>query len=115
MLEILRAGGLTTGGFNFDAKVRRQSIDAADLFHGHIGGIDTIARGLLNAASIMEDGKLEAFRSERYADWDGELGRMIHGEGTTLANVADHAVQQGLAPQGRSGRQEWCENLLNRA
>jgi len=115
MLEILRAGGFTTGGFNFDAKVRRQSIDAADLFHGHIGGIDTLARGLLNAAAIIEDGKLESFRAERYAGWDGELGRMIHAEGTTLAAIADHAVQQGLSPQRKSGRQEWCENLINRA
>lgn len=115
MLEVLRAGGLDTGGWNFDAKVRRQSIDAADLFHGHIGGIDTIARGLLNAAAIIEDGKLEAFRAERYAGWDGELGRMIHAEGTTLAAIADHAVQQGLSPQRKSGRQEWCENLVNRA
>lgn len=115
MLEILRAGGFTTGGFNFDAKVRRQSIDAADLFHGHIGGIDTLARGLLNAAAIIEDGKLESFRAERYAGWDGDLGRMIHAEGTTLASIADHAVQQGLSPQRKSGRQEWCENLVNRA
>jgi xylose isomerase len=115
MLEVLRAGGLTTGGFNFDAKVRRQSVDAADLFHGHIGGIDTIARALLNAASILEDGKLEAFRAERYSGWQGELGQLIHQPDTTLAQIADHAVQHGLDPQGRSGRQEWAENLLNRA
>ncbi len=115
MLEVLRAGGLGNGGWNFDAKVRRQSIDAVDLFHGHIGGIDTIARGLLNAAALIEDGKLETFRAERYAGWDGDLGRMIHAEGTTLAAIADHAVQQGLNPQRKSGRQEWCENLVNRA
>lgn len=114
-LEVLRAGGLGNGGWNFDAKVRRQSIDAADLFHGHIGGIDTVARGLLNAAAIIEDGKLDAFRAERYAGWQDDLGRMIHADGTTLAAVADHAVQHGLAPARRSGRQEWCENLLNRA
>ena len=115
MLEVLRAGGLTNGGFNFDAKVRRQSVDAADLFHGHIGGIDTIARALLNAAAILEEGKLEAFRTERYAGWQGELGQMIHRPGTTLGDIADHAVQHALDPQGRSGRQEWAENLINRA
>jgi xylose isomerase len=103
-----------TGGFNFDAKVRRQSIDAADLFHGHIGGIDTIARAFLRAAAIIEDGALEAFRAERYAGWQGDLGRMIHADGTTLAQVADHAVQANRAPEAKSGRQEWCENLINR-
>ena len=114
LLEVIRAGGFTTGGFNFDAKVRRQSIDAADLFHGHIGGVDTIACALLRAAAIIEDGQLEAFRAERYAGWQGELGRMIHAEGTTLAQIADRAVQANAAPSPRSGRQEWCENLINR-
>ena len=115
MLEFLRADGFTTGGFNFDAKVRRQSIDAADLFHGHIGGVDTIARGLLRAAKLIEDGRLEDFRSQRYAGWDGELGRKIHADGTGLADIANHAVSNKLAPERRSGRQEWCENLLNQA
>ena len=114
-LEVLRAGGLGNGGWNFDAKVRRQSIDAVDLMHGHIGGIDVIARGLLRAAALIEQGQLERFRAERYAGWQGELGRMIHAEGTTLAAVADRAVQSNSAPQPRSGRQEWCENLINRA
>ncbi|ESZ88069.1 MAG: xylose isomerase [Blastomonas sp. CACIA14H2] len=114
MLEVLRAGGLGNGGFNFDAKVRRQSIDAVDLFHGHIGGVDTIARALLRAAAIIEDGRLEAFRAERYAGWKGELGQMIHAEGTTLAAIADRAVTANSAPEPRSGRQEYCENLVNR-
>jgi len=113
MIEIIRAGGFTTGGFNFDAKVRRQSIDAADLFHGHIGGVDTIARALLRAAAIIEDGRLDAFRAQRYAGWQGELGQLIHGDGTTLAMIADLAAQSNTAPQARSGRQEWLENLLN--
>ncbi|MAF61002.1 MAG: xylose isomerase [Blastomonas sp.] len=114
MLEVLRAGGLGNGGFNFDAKVRRQSIDAVDLFHGHIGGGDTIARSLLRAAAIIEDGRLEAFRAERYAGWKGELGQMIHAEGTTLAAIADRAVSANSAPELKSGRQEYCENLVNR-
>jgi xylose isomerase len=114
MLEILRAGGFGTGGFNFDAKVRRQSIDAIDLFHGHIGAIDTVARALLRAAAILEDGKLEAFRSERYAAWRGELGNMVHASDATLASVAEIAVQSNHPPEPRSGRQEWLENLINR-
>ncbi|MGR6330385.1 xylose isomerase [Sphingomonas sp. XXL09] len=113
-LEIVRAGGFTTGGFNFDAKVRRQSIDAVDLFHGHIGGIDTVARSLLNAAAIIEDGRIDAFKRDRYAGWDEELGRMIHADDTGLADIADLAVSRNLDPQPRSGRQEWLENLLNR-
>lgn len=115
MLEIIRAGGFTTGGFNFDSKVRRQSIDAADLFIGHIGGMDTIAKGLLNAAQLIEEGRLDAFRAERYAGWQGDLGRMIHADGTSLADVAQHAIATNAAPQPRSGKQEWCENLVNRA
>ena len=114
MLEIIRAGGFTTGGFNFDSKVRRQSIDAADLFIGHIGGMDTIAKGLLNAAQLIEEGRLDAFRAERYAGWQGDLGRMIHAEGTSLADVAQHAIETNAAPKPKSGKQEWCENLLNR-
>lgn len=114
MIEILRAGGFTTGGFNFDAKVRRQSVDAADLLHGHVGGIDVIARALLRAAAVIEDGRLDAFRADRYAGWQGPLGQMIHAPSTGLADIADHAVGRDLMPQPRSGRQEWCENLLNR-
>lgn len=115
MLEFLRAGGFDTGGFNFDSKVRRQSVDAVDLFHGHIGGVDVVAQALLNAAAIIGDGALEDFRAERYAGWQGELGRRIHAEGTTLVDVAQHAIDSNSQPQGRSGRQEWCENVINRA
>jgi xylose isomerase len=113
LIEILRAGGFTDGGFNFDAKVRRQSIDAADLFHGHIGGIDTIARALLRAEAAIEDGRLDGFRSERYAGWAGEFGQSIHASGATLAGIADRPLGEA-APVARSGRQEWCENYLNR-
>ena len=114
MLEIIRAGGFTTGGFNFDAKVRRQSIDAVDLFHGHIGGIDTIALALVKAAAIIEDGRVDAFRAERYAGWKGELGQAIHKGDATLASIADLATERDLQPQPRSGRQEWLENMMNR-
>ena len=114
MLEIIRAGGFTTGGFNFDAKVRRQSIDAADLFHGHIGAVDTIARALLRAAAIIEDGQLDKFRAARYAGWQSELGQMVHEPDTTLVDIANVAIQSNHAPQPQSGRQEWCENLVSR-
>ena len=109
VMEVLRAGGLGNGGWNFDAKVRRQSIDAVDLLYGHIGGIDTIARALLRAAAIIEDGQLEAFRQERYAGWQGELGKAIHADGATLASVAEHAIQSNRGPEPKSGRQEWCQ------
>lgn len=115
MLEILRAGGFTTGGFNFDAKVRRQSIDAADLFYGHIGAMDVIAQGLLDAAAILEDGTLEDFRAERYAGWNGELGRSFHAADATLESVAQHAIEANQSPVPKSGRQEWCENIVNQA
>ena len=115
MLEIIRAGGFTRGGFNFDAKVRRQSIDAADLFHGHIGGIDTIARALLRAEAIIVDGQIDGFRKQRYAAWDGDLGRAIRADDASLDSLADLAVNRALAPQPQSGRQEWLENLINRS
>ena len=75
MYEILRGGGFTTGGFNFDAKLRRQSMARDDLFHAHIGGIDTLARSLLVAADMLTAGRLDALREARYAGWDGPLGR----------------------------------------
>ena len=112
MLEIIRAGGFTTGGFNFDAKVRRQSMDPADLFHGHVGGIDTVARGLLNAAAIIEDGRVDAWKAERYAGWDGAFGQQVGG--LDLAGIADLAVSGAIDPHPRSGRQERLENLINR-
>jgi xylose isomerase len=112
MLEIIRAGGFTTGGFNFDAKVRRQSMDAVDLFHGHVGGIDVVAKGLLNAAALIEDGRLDAIKSERYAGWDGDFGQKVGG--LDLAGIADLAEQQAIDPKPRSGRQERIENLVNR-
>ena len=111
-IEIERAGGFTDGGFNFDAKVRRQSVDAADLFHGHIGGVDVIAKALLRAEAIIADGRIDAFRAERYAGWNGELGETIRT--SSLAEIADLAVARDLMPAPVSGRQEWLENMLNR-
>jgi xylose isomerase len=114
LYTILRTGGLTTGGFNFDAKLRRQSVDPADLFHAHIGGIDTLARGLLRAARLIEDGELQAFVNERYSGWDTEFGRDILSGKRSLADLAELVRTRSISPQPRSGRQELLENLLNR-
>jgi xylose isomerase len=111
---ILQGGGFTTGGNNFDAKLRRQSIDPADLFYAHIGGVDTVARGFLNAAAMIERGELAAIVKERYAGWQGELGRAILDGKTTLEALSDGAVAEGIAPKPRSGRQELIENMLGR-
>ncbi|HEU4650374.1 MAG TPA: xylose isomerase [Croceibacterium sp.] len=112
MVEVLRAGGFTNGGFNFDSKVRRQSMDPVDLFYGHIGGIDTVARGLLTAAALIEDGRLDAIKAERYAGWDGAFGKQISS--LDLAAIADLAEAKAIDPKPRSGRQERIENLINR-
>ncbi len=111
MLEILRAGGFTTGGLNFDAKLRRQSIDRTDLFHGHIGGMDTMARALLVAASIRDE--LDAIRASRYGGWDGELGRSILDGSITLAGLRERTLDRG-EPGRVSGGQERLENLVAR-
>jgi xylose isomerase len=112
IIEVLRAGGFTDGGFNFDSKVRRQSVDAADLFYGHVGAIDVIAKALLNAAALVEDGRLDALKKERYAGWEGEIGQQV-AKGS-LADIADLAVSKDLNPKPRSGGQERLENLINR-
>ncbi|MBB5685350.1 xylose isomerase [Sphingobium boeckii] len=114
MIEILRAGGFTTGGFNFDAKVRRQSMEPIDLFHGHVGAIDVVARGLLRAAAIIEDGRLDAFVADRYAGWNGPVGQSVAGPAATLESAADYAIAKAFTPKARSGRQEMLENLINR-
>jgi xylose isomerase len=114
LFEILRAGGLTTGGFNFDTKLRRQSLDRNDLFHGHIGGIDTLARSLLVAEALLDDGALDRARTERYAGWDSDLGRSVFADDAALGSLADGAVDRDLDPEPVSGRQEHLENEVNR-
>ncbi|MDQ3708306.1 MAG: xylose isomerase [Actinomycetota bacterium] len=112
--EILKGGGFTTGGFNFDTKLRRQSMDRTDLFHGHIGGIDTLAQALFVAQALIEDGVLDRTRDERYAGWNRDLGRRIMGSDTDLASLADEALGSDLDPTPVSGRQEALENHVNR-
>ena len=114
LYHVLKAGGLTQGGFNFDAKIRRQSVDAVDLVHAHVGGIDTLAHGLLIAARMVEEDKLGAFKAQRYAGWDGDLGQRIIAGKLDLAAVADLAAKENLEPTPRSGRQEMLENIVNR-
>ena len=112
--EILKGGGFENGGFLFDTKLRRQSMDRADLFHGHIGGIDTLAKSLLVAEALLDDGTLESNREARYARWDGGIGALIQSEGATLDSIADEATASSYAPTPVSGRQEWLENAVNR-
>jgi xylose isomerase len=113
MYEIVRSGGFTTGGFNFDAKLRRQSIDRLDLFHAHIGGIDTLARALLVAADMVERGTLSREVEARYAGWDGPLGRAILDGTETLESLEAKVADGGIEPRRASGGQERLENLVN--
>lgn len=112
LVQLIQDGGFTTGGFNFDAKLRRQSVEPADLYVAHIGGMDTLARALLAAADVVTEGKLERLRRERYQGWDSDIGQRI--KGLDLAEVADLAVQEGFDPAPRSGRQELAESLIAR-
>ena len=114
LYEILRGGGIGTGGFNFDAKLRRQSVSRDDLFHGHVGGLDTLAQGLVGAARLIESGDLASFVASRYAGWRGALGRRIMGE-ASLADLAAHVLEHTVEPAPTSGRQEMLETVVNRA
>ncbi len=114
MLEILRGGGFTTGGLNFDSKLRRQSIDRNDLFLAHIGGIDTMAHALVVAADILETGTLDARRDERYAGWTGDLGQSILDGKQTLASLHERALADDPQIVRASGHQEQLESLVAR-
>ncbi|HKE97006.1 MAG TPA: xylose isomerase, partial [Povalibacter sp.] len=114
MYRILKGGGFTTGGFNFDAKVRRQSIEPADMFHGHVGGLDHLARALINAAALIENGKLDKFVEQRYARWNDALGQKIFAKDSSLVSISDAAVAGNIAPKPVSGGQEYLENLVSR-
>jgi xylose isomerase len=112
--EVLKAGGFTTGGTNFDAKLRRQSIDPQDLLIAHIGGMDACARGLKAAARMLEDGVIKDFVAQRYAAWDDAEGQAILSGSRSLDDLADRVRRETLEPQPRSGKQEWLENVVNR-
>jgi len=112
MISILRAGGLGSGGFNFDAKLRRPSIDPEDLFHAHIGGMDAYALAFKLARRILADGKFEQFVADRYASYDSGFGRAIETRRTNFRQLEKLVLTQLGEPTPRSGRQEYLENML---
>jgi xylose isomerase len=114
LYHIVRGGGFTTGGLNFDAKVRRQSIDAVDLFHGHIGAMDVAARALLAAERMIQDGRLARAVEDRYAGWRAPLGQGILAGKSSLEALSAHVLDRDADPEPASGRQEYLENLVNR-
>jgi xylose isomerase len=109
---ILKGGGFKKGGSNFDAKVRRQSIDAEDLFYGHIGGMDLLARGLENAARLIESGQISGFVKDRYAAWDRGIGKKMLGGSASLEDMSTYCFEQNTSPAPASGRQEFLENIV---
>ena len=113
MLAILKHGGLTPGGVNFDAKVRRESHEPVDLFHAHIGGMDAFARGLKIAAAIRADGRLDEFVKDRYSSWDHGVGQEIENGQASLDSLEAYMLGKGDASPNDSGRQEYLENLIN--
>lgn len=114
MYYILKGGGLTSGGFNFDSKLRRQSTEPADLIVSHIGGIDVLARSLKAGAAMLEDGVLDGFVEDRYAGWSHpEAQKMLDGS-YALDDIAGWVHADGINPEPKSGRQEYLENIVNR-
>ena len=113
MLILLEAGGLKGGGINFDAKIRRNSTDAADLFYAHIGGMDAFARAIITADSILQKSDYQKVRSERYASFDSGDGKAFEDGKLTLEDLRSYAVANG-EPAVKSGKQEYMENIINR-
>jgi xylose isomerase len=114
LFHVLAGGGMGAGGLNFDAKVRRQSIDAEDLFHGHIGGMDICARGLLIAADMVESGKVAAEVNQRYAGWDTDFGRDTLAGKVSFEQLSERVLNNNVDVLPVSGRQEYMENLINK-
>jgi xylose isomerase len=114
LYEIFKGGGFSTGGFNFDTKLRRQSIDRTDLFHGHIGGIDTLSRALLVAANLIETEALSRPLADRYAGWSSDLGTSIIGGAESLDTLEAKVASGEIDPAPVSGGQESLENRVNR-
>ncbi|HSI51261.1 MAG TPA: xylose isomerase [Ideonella sp.] len=114
LYHVLKGGGLTTGGLNFDAKVRRQSIDAVDLFHGHVGAMDHCAHALEIAARMVEEGRLAGAVDQRYAGWREPFGQQVLEGKLTLEALSEHVLSRNQDVLPVSGRQEAMENLVNR-
>jgi len=113
MLTVMKMGGFSTGGVNFDAKVRRESFEPVDLFYAHIGGMDAFARGLKIAAAIRQDGRLADFVKARYGSFDSGLGAKIESGKTNFKELEKLMLKKGEAAPNTSGRQEFLENLIN--
>lgn len=113
MLIVLEANGFGGGGINFDAKIRRNSTDPADLFHAHVGGVDIFARALIIADQILEKSDYSKIRKERYSSYDSGTGKDFESGKLKLEDLRDYAISNG-EPEYRSGRQEFLENLINR-
>ncbi|MCZ2720147.1 xylose isomerase [Marinomonas sp. 15G1-11] len=111
--EILKAGGFQSGGYMFDTKLRRQSTNLEDLFHGHIGAMDTLALSLERAVKMIEGEALSKYVDQRYAKWNDELGTGILAGKQSLASLAAHVTDNDLNPQPVSGQQEMLENIVN--
>jgi xylose isomerase len=113
MLVLLEAGGFKGGGINFDAKIRRNSTDPADLFYAHIGGMDAFARALIVADNILQRSDYKKIRTERYASFDAGKGKEFEEGKLSLEDLRTYAIENG-EPEIRSGRQEYFENMINR-
>jgi xylose isomerase len=113
MLIIIEAGGFKGGGINFDAKIRRNSTDAEDLFYAHIGGMDTFARALLVADGILQKSDYKKIRQQRYSSFDNAKGKEFEEGKLSLEDLRSYAIENG-EPEIRSGRQEYLENMVNR-
>ncbi|MEP6949714.1 MAG: xylose isomerase [Ginsengibacter sp.] len=113
MLIFIEAGGLQDGGINFDAKIRRSSTDASDLFFAHIGGMDTFARAFITADAILNKSDFKQFRKDRYASFDNDKGKAFEEGKLSLEDLRAYAIETG-EPAAKSGKQEYLENIINR-
>ena len=112
--HIFSNGGLGKGGLNFDAKIRRQSIDPADLFHAHVGGMDICAKTLLAVENLINDKVLSTYIEDRYEKWKGDLGKFIHMSDTSLDKIHKKVIEDNIDPYPKSGQQEFLENIINK-
>ncbi|WP_443659765.1 xylose isomerase [Clostridium algidicarnis] len=112
MLEIIKAGGFTNGGLNFDAKVRRPSFTFEDIVYGYISGMDTFALGLIKAYEVIEDGRIDEFIEKRYASYESGIGKKILNDEVTLEELEAYTLENKERPM-ESGRQEYLETILN--
>tara|TARA_B100001559_G_scaffold32044_1_gene24386 strand:+ start:975 stop:2288 length:1314 start_codon:yes stop_codon:yes gene_type:complete len=112
--HIFSNGGFKQGGLNFDAKIRRQSIDPEDLFYAHIGGMDVAARSLIAVEKMINDKELSTYIQNRYKKWDQNLGKFIHSQEGNLETIANKVISENIEPKPQSGQQEYLENILNK-